>query len=359
VSVIQVMLGDRSYPIAIRSGSLADVGEAIAKELGARRAFVVTTPRVAEAHATAVAAGMARVHLAEERLLVPEGERAKTLRTASRLYDELLDRGAERGSVLVGLGGGAVGDVVGFVASTFLRGIPLVQVPTTLLAQVDASVGGKTAVNHPRGKNLIGTFYQPRLVCIDPDVLATLPARMRRSGIAEIIKVAAIWDAVFFAWLESNLEAVMRLVREPLEEAITRAVAIKAEVVGLDEREAGLRALLNFGHTLGHAIENVGSYRGATHGEAVAMGMVFAAALSESRGLCPAGTRARLVALLARAGLPSAAPDWHAQRDAYLRAISVDKKIRDEKLGFVVLRELGRAEVIGLAPAEILPEGTA
>jgi 3-dehydroquinate synthase len=240
-----------------------------------------------------------------------------------------------------------------------MRGIPLVQVPTTLLAQVDASVGGKTAVNHPRGKNLIGTFYQPRLVCIDPEVLATLPARMRRSGMAEIIKVAAIWDAAFFAWLESNVEAAMRLVREPLEHAIARAVAIQAEVVGLDEREAGLRALLNFGHTLGHAIENVGSYRGASHGEAVAMGMAFAAALSESRGLCSKDTRSRLIALLRRAGLPTEPPDWRAQREAYLRAIAVDKKIRDEKLGFVVLRELGRAEVVGLAPAEILPEAMA
>ena len=359
MSVVQVMLGDRSYPIAIRSGSLADVGESIAKELGARRAFVITTPRVAEAHGGAVATGMARVHLETERLLVPEGERAKTLRVASRLYDELLERGADRASVLVGLGGGAVGDVTGFVASTFLRGVPLVQVPTTLLAQVDASVGGKTAVNHARGKNLIGTFYQPRLVCIDPDVLATLPPRLRRSGIAEVIKVAAIWDATFFGWLESNLEAALHLEREPLEAAITRAVAIKAEVVGLDEREAGLRALLNFGHTLGHAIENVGSYHGATHGEAVAMGMAFAAELSESRGLCTSATRARLVALLRRAGLPGRPPDWHAQRDAYLRALSVDKKVRDEKLGFVVLRELGRAEVVKLAPAEILPEGTA
>jgi 3-dehydroquinate synthase len=359
MSVVQVMLGDRSYPIAIRSGSLVDVGEAIAKELGATRALVVTTPRVAEAHGGAVATGMARVHLSTARLLVPEGDRAKTLRVAARLYDELVELGCDRATVLVGLGGGAVCDVTGFVASTFLRGVPLVQVPTTLLAQVDASVGGKTGVNHPRGKNLIGTFYQPRLVCIDPDVLATLPPRLRRSGMAEVIKVAAIWDAAFFGWLEANLAAAMNLEREPLEEAITRAVAIKAEVVGLDEREAGLRALLNFGHTIGHAIENVGGYRGATHGEAVAMGMVFAAELSESRGLCPAGTLARLAALLRRAGLPTTPPDWRAQRDAYLRAISVDKKVRDEKLGFVVLRELGRAEVVKLAPAEILPEGTA
>jgi 3-dehydroquinate synthase len=359
VSVVQVMLGDRSYPIAIRSGSLADVGESIAKELGAARALVVTTPRVAEAHGDAVATGMAHAQLDSERLLVPEGERAKTLRVVERLYDELIARACDRRTVLVGLGGGAVCDVAGFVASTFLRGVPLVQVPTTLLAQVDASVGGKTGVNHPRGKNLIGTFYQPRLVCIDPDVLATLPARMRRSGMAEVIKVAAIWDAEFFAWLEANLEAAMRLEREPLEAAITRAVAIKAEVVGLDEREAGLRALLNFGHTLGHAIENVGGYRSELHGEAVAMGMAFAAALSESRGLCAAGTRDRLVALLRRAGLPTEPPDWSAQREAYLRAISVDKKIRDEKLGFVALRELGRAEVIELALPEILPEGSA
>jgi 3-dehydroquinate synthase len=318
----------------------------------------VTTPRVAELHYGAVATGMARMHVALDRLDVPDGERAKTLRVASRLYDGLIELGADRRTVLVGLGGGSVGDVAGFVASTFLRGLPLVQVPTTLLAQVDSSVGGKTGVNHPRGKNLIGTFYQPRMVMIDPDVLATLPARARRSGMAEIVKVGAIWDAAFFAWLEGQAGRVMALEREPLTEAIHRACAIKAEVVGLDEREAGLRSLLNFGHTLGHAIEQTEGYRRVAHGEAVAMGMTFAARLSELRGFAPAGTAERLRALLERVGLPTDPPAWGEKRVAYLRAMAVDKKSRDEKLGFVVLREIGRAELVHLTPQEIL-EGAA
>jgi 3-dehydroquinate synthase len=359
VSTVQVLLGERSYPIRIQPGSLGDVGEAIARELGATSTAVITTPRVERAHAGALSTGLARVHLVQQRLLVPEGDRAKTLRQASRLYDQLLELGADRSTVLIGLGGGAVCDLTGFVASTYLRGVPLVQVPTTLLAQVDASVGGKTAVNHARGKNLIGTFYQPRMVWIDPDVLATLPPRARRAGLAEVIKVAAIWDAEFFVWLEAHLDAVMRLERQPLCDAITRAVAIKAEVVGLDEREGGLRALLNFGHTLGHAIENVASYRGIQHGEAVAMGMAFAAELSESRGICPAGTSRRVCALLARAGLPARPPDVRADRAAYLRALAVDKKVRDEKVAFVVLRELGRAELVRLSLDEVLPEAAA
>jgi 3-dehydroquinate synthase len=352
-----VLLGERSYPIRIRPGRLGDVGEAIGRELEADRAVVITTPRVGRLHYGAVSTGMCRVHLRHDKLEVPEGERAKTLTMASRLYDQLLEIGADRRSLLVSLGGGAVGDVTGFVASTYLRGVPYVQVPTTLLAQVDASVGGKTAVNHRRGKNLIGTFYQPRLVWIDPDVLATLPPRNRRAGMAEVVKVAAIWDADFFEWLEQHGRDALGLEREALSEAIYQACKIKAEVVGLDEREAGLRSLLNFGHTLAHAIENVGQYRHIQHGEAVAIGMAFAARLSEARGLAPAGTADRLIALLEHLGIRTDPPDWAAQKTAYLRALSVDKKVRAEKVGFVVLRAIGHAEVLQISPEEVL-EGT-
>ena len=356
MTTVQVLLGDRSYPIRVRAGSLSDVGEAISREIGGQRVAVVTTPRVAEAHFATIANGLAHAHLEAHEIRVPERDRAKTLRTASRLYDALIEMAADRDTVLIGLGGGAVCDLTGFVASTFLRGVPLVQVPTTLLAQVDASVGGKTAVNHPRGKNLVGTFYQPRLVCIDPDVLKTLSPRDRRCGMAEIVKVAAIWDAEFFAWLEANVGGALRLERGPLEEAIARACSAKAEVVGLDEREVGLRALLNFGHTLGHAIETVAGYRRARHGEAVAMGMAFAARLSERRGLCAPGAADRLIALLERIGLPVEPPDWGSQRAAYLQAVAVDKKVRGEKVRFVVLREIGRAELLPLSPGEILEE---
>ena len=354
MTTVQVMLGERSYPIRIRPGSLADLGEALVGELEATRAIVVTSARVAELHYGALATGMARARLRLERLLVPDGERAKSLRVASRVYDQLADLGATRDTVLVGLGGGATCDLAGFVASTWLRGVPLVQVPTTLLAQVDASVGGKTAVNHRLGKNLIGTFYQPRIVWIDPDVLATLPPRERRAGLAEVVKAAAIWDADFFKWLEENLDAMLNLEREALHAAVARACEIKAEVVGLDEREAGLRALLNFGHTLGHAVELAGGLRRVRHGEAVSIGMTFAARLSERRGFAPAGTAARLVALLERAGLPTALPDAEAQRTTYLRALAVDKKLAGERLAFVVLREIGRAERVELSAQEIL-----
>jgi 3-dehydroquinate synthase len=354
MTTVQVLLGDRTYSIRLVSHSLRELGAAIAQEIGASRAFVITTPRVESAHYGPVERSLAAAQVQTDRVQVPDGERAKTLRTASRVYDQLLELGADRETVLVGLGGGALGDLTGFVASTFLRGLPLVQVPTTLLAQVDASVGGKTAVNHPRGKNLIGTFYQPRMVWIDPSVLETLPARDRRSGMAEIVKVAAIWDAELFAWLERELPAILRLEPEAMTEAIARACSIKAEIVGLDEREAGLRSMLNFGHTLGHAIENVAGYRRFRHGEAVAMGMVFAARISEKRGLCPPGSAARIEQLLGRLGLPVEPPDWREGRDAYLRAISVDKKVRAEKVGFVVLREIGRVEVLQLRPDEIL-----
>ncbi len=226
--------------------------------------------------------------------------------------------------------------------------------PTTLLAQVDASVGGKTAVNHPLGKNLIGTFYQPQLVWIDPDLLRTLPRRELRCGMAEVVKVAALWDLEFFVWLEENVDAVMRLDGPALAEAITRAVSIKAEIVGLDEREAGLRALLNFGHTMAHAIEAVQGFRRIKHGEAVAIGMSFAAGVSEQSGFIGPEVSGRLRALLERIGLPTTPPDWQEQRDAYLRALSVDKKVRREKVGFVVLRELGRAEQILLSVEDII-----
>ncbi len=334
---------------------LIELGAAVSKEVGCDRAVLVTTNRVAAAHGAAVLAGFESAELRCDRLLVPDGEEAKSLDHASRLYDELIELGADRQTVIIALGGGATTDLAGFVASTYLRGVPLVKVPTTFLAQVDASVGGKTAVNHPRGKNLIGTFYQPRMVWIDPVVLATLPERERRCGMAEIVKVAAIWDADFFGWLEDHVDEVMRLEPEPLAEAIARACSIKAEVVGLDEREAGLRSLLNFGHTLGHAIE--GAESDFLHGEAIAMGMVFAAKLSETKGLAPAGVSRRLSSLLGRVGLPLTPPDWQDRRDSYLQHLAVDKKIRNQKVSFVVLRDIGRAETVRLSPEQILAEG--
>ena len=354
MTTIQVLLDDRTYPIRIYPGGLGKLGDELSRQLAIERIVTITTPRVSAAHYAAAQAGFERAHLRADRLEVPDGERAKTFKQITRLYTELLELGADRQTAVVAIGGGACCDLSGFVASTFLRGVPLIQVPTTLLAQVDASVGGKTAVNHPLGKNLIGTFYQPQLVWIDPDLLRTLPRRELRCGMAEIVKMAALWDAAFFVWLEENVEAVMRLDVPVLAEAIARAVRIKAEIVGLDEREAGLRALLNFGHTMAHAIEAVQGFRRIKHGEAVAIGMVLAAGVSEQRGFISSEVHRRLRVLLERIGLPTTPPDWNEQRDAYLRALSVDKKVRREKVGFVVLRELGRAEQILLSVEDIL-----
>jgi 3-dehydroquinate synthase len=354
MSTVQVMLADRSYTIRIQRQCLRELGAVLKGDHGVSRTVLMTTRRVARLHAPELRAGLEDAGLGGAQIEVPDGEAAKTLRVAQRVYDQLIELGADRGTFLVGLGGGALCDLMGFVASTFLRGIAAVQVPTTLLAQVDASVGGKTAVNHARGKNLIGTFHQPRLVWIDPAALDTLPVREFRAGMAEVVKVAAIWDAAFFAWLEESAEAVLRRQPEPLAHAIRRAVEIKAEVVGLDERELGLRALLNFGHTMGHAIEAVNGYRRIRHGEAVAMGMIFAARLSESLAVVASPVSERIANLLARIGLPAAPPDWREQRQAHLHAIAVDKKVRDGAIGMVLLEEIGRATVRPIPPEGLL-----
>ena len=284
---------------------------------------------------------------------MPDGDAAKTLRQAARLYERLLASGADRGSVVVALGGGAVGDLAGFAAATYLRGVAFVQVPTTVLAMVDASIGGKVAVNLPQGKNLVGAFHQPRLVWIDVATLRSLPVRARAAGLAEVVKAAAIRDAGFFADLERDAERLLALDDAALLPALERACAIKAEVVSRDEREQGLRMLLNFGHTLAHAVEALMGYRRVLHGEAVSMGMVFAARRSEQLGCAPAGTAARLCALLARLGLPTELPA--RPRSAYLRALKVDKKRRDARIHYIVLRGIGRAEAVPLTAAEILP----
>ena len=354
MTTVQVLLADRTYPIRIRPDSLGTLGEALAVELSIESVVAITTPNVREPHFRTAEKGFARAHLRTECIEVPDGDRAKSLRQAERVYEQLIELGADRQTAVLALGGGACCDLTGFVASTYLRGVPLIQVPTTLLAQVDASVGGKTAVNHKLGKNLIGTFYQPKLVWIDPEVLSTLPKRELRCGAAEIIKVAALWDADFFAWLEKNADAVMALDRDLLTEAIARAVSIKAEIVGLDEREAGLRALLNFGHTLAHAIETVHGYRKLRHGEAVAIGMAFATHVAQQAGMAAPEVGERLRGLLERVGLPTDPPDIEGQRHAYLRAIGVDKKVRSDQVGFVVLREIGRAEQVRMRPDEIV-----
>ncbi|HZO09992.1 MAG TPA: 3-dehydroquinate synthase [Myxococcota bacterium] len=348
---VTVELGERSYPVEIGAGTLAGLGERVAQATGAKRAVVITVPPVGRRYAGRVLRSLRAAGLSAARIDVPDGEASKSLRQVERVYHELLRAGADRRSVLVALGGGVVGDLTGFAAATYLRGIPFVQVPTTLLAMVDSSVGGKTGVDLREGKNLVGAFHQPRLVAIDVETLRTLPARERAAGLAEVVKKAAIWDAELFAALERDAEALLALEEAALVPALTRAVEIKAEVVRRDERESGPRMLLNFGHTLAHAIEALAGYRGPLHGEAVAIGMVYAAERSEALGYAPLGTAARLEKLCRRLGLPTEPPGY--PRSAYLTALRVDKKKQNSRIHYVVLEGVGSARTVPLLPSEV------
>ena len=343
----------RSYPIRFGTGTLASAGEEIARATKASRAVVVTVPPVARRHAARLERSLRAAGIRSQRLVVPDGDGSKSLRQVARLYDALLAWGADRSTVVVALGGGVVGDLAGFLAATYLRGVPFVQVPTTVLAMVDSSVGGKVGVNLRQGKNLVGAFHQPRLVLVDVELLATLPARQRAAGLVEAVKHGAILDRGLFERFERDLERVRDLDPAVLLPLLARACAIKAEVVGRDERESGPRMLLNFGHTLGHAVEKLSGYRGILHGEAVAMGMVYAAHRSEELDLAPPGTAERLRALLARLDLATELPGF--SRSAYLAALRVDKKKKDAHIRFVVLRRIGAAETVPLTPAEVYP----
>jgi 3-dehydroquinate synthase len=348
---VTVELGERSYPVEIGAGTLAGIGARVAAATGARRAVVITVPPVGRRYAGRVLRSLRAAGLKTARIDVPDGDASKSLRQVERVYHELLRVGTDRHSALVALGGGVVGDLTGFAAATYLRGIPFVQVPTTMLAMVDASVGGKTGVNLREGKNLVGAFHQPQLVAIDIETLRTLPARERAAGLAEVVKKAAIWDAELFAALERDAEALLALEESALVPALTRAVEIKAEVVRRDERESGPRMLLNFGHTLAHAIEALAGYRGLLHGEAVAIGMVYAAERSEALGYAPLGTAARLEKLCRRLGLPTEPPGF--PRSAYLTALRVDKKKQDSRIHYVVLEGVGSARTVPLLPSQV------
>jgi 3-dehydroquinate synthase len=342
-----VGLGERSYPIHIGPGIL-DRPELLAPHLGGRRAVVVTNETLAPLYADRLEQALAAAGAASGRIVIPDGEQYKTWQTLDTVYGALLEARADRRTILVALGGGVVGDLAGFAAASYQRGIPFVQVPTTLLAQVDSSVGGKTGINHPLGKNMIGAFHQPLAVVADTGTLATLPDREFRAGLAEVVKYGAIHDAGFFAWLETNLGAL--LARDPaaLAHAIHRSCEVKAEIVSLDEREAGPRALLNLGHTFGHAIETIQGYGAWLHGEAVAAGMVMAARLSVRLGRLASADAERLVALIARAGLPTEPPRMAPA--AWLEAMGRDKKNESGRITLILLDALGRARIDKAAP---------
>jgi 3-dehydroquinate synthase len=319
-------------------GLLGRSGDLIASAVGAQ-GFVITHPRIDRLHGDALRGGLGRFEA--EAILVPAGERQKSLRRSGLLWDELLRRGADRSSVIVAFGGGVIGDLAGFVAASYMRGLPYVQIPTTLLAQVDSSVGGKVAINHPRAKNLIGAFHQPRLVIADVAVLSTLRPRDYREGLAEVVKTAAIADEGFFGWLERNRGAVLGRDPEALVSVVRRCCEIKAGVVKADERESGPRAILNFGHTVGHALESLTGYRALRHGEAVAIGMVGAARISRLLGLASEDEETRLVGLLAGFGLPTRIPGM-AISDL-LDAFRSDKKAVHGVPRFVLLEKVGSA----------------
>ncbi|MCG2591309.1 3-dehydroquinate synthase [Ramlibacter sp. XY19] len=349
-SNVRIALGERSYDIAIGAGLL----EAASSWDGlppASAALVVSNTTVAPLYAARLRAALAPRYAQVHEVVLPDGEEHKDWQTLNRIFDALLSHGCDRKTVLFALGGGVVGDMTGFAAASYMRGVPFVQVPTTLLAQVDSSVGGKTAINHPQGKNMIGAFYQPARVVCDLDTLATLPARELSAGLAEVIKYGPIHDLAFLDWIEANLDALLARDRAALAHAVRRSCEIKAEVVGQDEREAGLRAILNFGHTFGHAIEAGLGYGEWLHGEAVGCGMVMALQLSRRLGLVDEAFTRRVTTLIARAGLPTVGPNLGAER--YLQLMRVDKKAEGGQIRFVVLEAPGRAGVRG-APDEVV-----
>lgn len=352
MKTLTVDLGSRSYPIHIGTGLLREP-ELFAPWIRGRQVMVVSNDRVAPLYAAALRQGLAGFDLAE--LVLPDGEAYKTLETMNRIMTALLERRFDRGCTLVALGGGVVGDITGFAAACYQRGVDYLQVPTTLLAQVDSSVGGKTGVNHPLGKNMIGAFHQPRCVVADTATLDTLDDRELRAGVAEVIKYGLIRDPDFLAWLEDSVERLLARDPEALAYAIERSCMNKAAVVAADEREAGLRATLNLGHTFGHAIETGLGYGRWLHGEAVAAGMYLAADLSTRLGMLTPADRQRVEALLARAGLPTRAPaELSPERMRELMA--VDKKSQAGKLRLVLLEGLGKAVVTGDFDSSVLDE---
>ena len=345
METLRVALGARAYPIHIGAGALDDA-ELYRAHLAAGRVAVVTNAVVAPLYLQRVKAALARAGAREIlEVLVEDGEQAKSWAALERVFDALLGARLGRDGVIVALGGGVVGDLAGFAAAVYQRGIAYLQLPTTLLAQVDSSVGGKTAVNHARGKNMLGAFHQPRAVIADVGTLATLPPRELRAGVAEVIKHGFALDAALVGWLEANMERLLARETAALAHAVRRSCELKAEVVAADEREAGRRALLNFGHTFGHAIESGAGYGTWLHGEAVAAGMVMAAELSVRAGLLAQAEAGRLRRLVARAGLPVEGPALAPER--YLELMAGDKKAAAGRTRFVLLESVGRAVLRG------------
>jgi 3-dehydroquinate synthase len=355
---VHIEFAERSYNIHIGTSLLDDAG--IFQDLPkASAAVIVSNTTIAPIYSERLQAALQGRYKTIHTIVLPDGEAHKTWQTLNLIFDDLLKHSCDRKTTLFALGGGVVGDMTGFAAASYMRGVPFVQVPTTLLAQVDSSVGGKTGINHPLGKNMVGAFYQPQLVLCDLSTLNTLPARELSAGLAEVIKYGPIADMVFFDWIEANIDAL--LARDPaaLAHAVKRCCEIKAYVVGQDEREAGLRAILNFGHTFGHAIEAGLGYGAWLHGEAVGCGMVMAAQLSQRLGLVDTAFVVRLTALIKKAGLPTVAPALaptkEANADRYLELMRVDKKAEAGEIKFILINQPGQC-VVQTAPDALVRE---
>lgn len=337
---IKVDLAEKSYEIVIESGLLEKAGSEIANVCRGRRVMIVTEPKVGELYLDKVIDSLKSAGFEVNSANVPGGEENKTLEVVASLYEELLNAHIDRSGVLITLGGGVVGDTGGFAAATYMRGIDFVHIPTTLLAQVDASIGGKVGVDLPRGKNLVGAFHQPKLVLIDPNVLKTLPRRELISGLAEVIKHGIIADRNLFEFLQANTDAVLNLENAAIERVILDSCRVKAKVVMQDEKESGLRAILNYGHTVGHGIEAAGGFSRYTHGEAIAIGMVTAALIAEDKGITGADTPKHIAKTISSFGLPHK-PDETISADAIIEAMAYDKKSRAGKLRFILPKKIG------------------
>ena len=352
MGALTVNLGENSYDILIDDASLYDIGGECALRGLCGRAVVITNPAIGSLYSARVLRSLVDAGNRTIVIEIPDGEEHKNFLTLNAIYDKLIDAGIDRESFIVALGGGVVGDVAGFAAATFMRGIPFVQVPTSLLAQVDSSVGGKTAIDHPRGKNLIGAFYQPRLVLADVDTLSSLPRREFIAGMAEIIKYGVIFDRAFFEYLELNCEKVLEMDHACLGHIIRRCCELKAYVVERDEKESGLRAALNFGHTFGHAIEAQAGYGKLAHGEAVAIGMSLASKVSLSLGYCDVTDVERISNALNRFGLPLEVPTY--DRSQMLRLLASDKKTRNGVIKFICNCGVGNYIVENLTAEQLL-----
>ncbi len=357
MQTLSVALGERSYPIHIGANLLGDARLYAPYVREGRRVAIVTNPVVAPLYLERVQQALVQAGAQAVPVLIEDGEQAKGWATLDRLIDALLAARLGRDALVVALGGGVIGDLAGFAAAVFQRGVPFIQLPTTLLAQVDSSVGGKTAINHARGKNMVGAFHQPLAVIADVAALDTLPDRELRAGIAEVIKHGLILDLQFVEWLEANIGKLLARDRAALEHAVRRSCELKAQIVAADERESGLRAILNFGHTFGHAIEAGVGYGQWLHGEAVATGMVMAAELSERAGCLRRDEAQRVRALIERAGLPVHGPKLPIDR--YLELMQVDKKAAGGRVRFILLEGLGRAALRGDLDPRLVRESIA